>query len=94
MFVKGSRYDYVKEYRPCDRKGNRNKVKAIRFIHKPAVSAFSYTVKAGDRLDLLANTYYGDPTKFWLICDANDALFPHDLLIVPGKKIVIPQEEL
>lgn len=27
----------------------------------------------GDRLDLLAARYLGDPTLFWKLCDANDA---------------------
>ena len=93
MFFKGSRYEYVKEYTPTDSRGKQKKVKAIRFIHKPVTSAFSYTIKGRDRLDLLADTYYGDPTKFWFICDANDAVFPYELL-VPANKIVIPQEEL
>ena len=55
--------------------------------------ALIHIVKEGDRLDLLAYTYYGDPTKFWLICDANQAMFPPDLL-VPGKRIIIPKEGL
>jgi hypothetical protein len=28
----------------------------------------------GDRLDLLAVKYLDDPTGFWRLCDANDAL--------------------
>lgn len=49
-----------------------------------------HRVVAGDRLDQLAERYYGDPLKYWLICDANDALYPEDLL-VPGRVLRIPR---
>jgi nucleoid-associated protein YgaU len=91
MFFKGSRYERVKDYVALDARGNRNRVKRMRRIEQHPKKALSYIVKEGDRLDLLAYTYYGDPTKFWLICDANQAMFPHELL-VPGKRIIIPQE--
>jgi len=32
-----------------------------------------HVVKAGDRLDQLAWSYYGEPLKYWRICDANPA---------------------
>lgn len=92
MFFKGSRYERVKDYVPLDVRGNRNRVKRIRRIEKPE-KVLAHIVKEGDRLDLLAYTYYGDPTKSWFICDANQEMFPSDLL-VPGKRIVIPQEGL
>jgi len=91
MFFKGSRYEPVKDYVALDVRGNRNKVKRMRRIPNKQKKALSHIVKEGDRLDLLAYTYYGDPTKFWIICDANQPMFPHDML-VPGKKIIIPQE--
>jgi len=49
-----------------------------------------HLVVAGERLDHLAQRYYGDPLKYWLICDANDAVFPEELL-VPGKVLRIPR---
>ena len=95
MFFKGSRYERVKDYVAIDARGNRNRVKRIRRIPQqpPAKKPLTYIVKEGDRLDLLAYTYYGDPTKFWLICDANQTMFPHELL-VPGTKIIIPKQGL
>lgn len=99
MFFKGSRYERVKDYVALDVRGNRNRVKRTRRISRQqprqhqTKKALTYIVKEGDRLDLLAYTYYGDPTKFWLICDANQTMFPHELL-VPGRKIVIPQQGL
>ena len=100
MFLKGSRYERVKDYVALDVRGNRNRVKRMRRISQQPQQqqpqqkkALTYIIKEGDRLDLLAHTYYGDPTKFWLICDANQTMFPHDLL-VPGKRIIIPREGL
>jgi nucleoid-associated protein YgaU len=49
-----------------------------------------HRVVLGDRLDLIAQRYYGDPLKFWLICDANDPMSPDELL-VPGRVLRIPR---
>ena len=52
-----------------------------------------YTVKQGDRLDLIAANYLGDPLVFWLICDANGAIRPAALVETPGRvlNITMPQ---
>lgn len=48
-----------------------------------------YTIKAGDRLDLIAFREYGDASKWWMISDMNpEILWPHD--IVDGSTIRIP----
>ena len=93
MFFKGSRYERVKDHVALDARGNRNRVKRMRRISPQPTKALTYIVKEGDRLDLLAHAYYGDPTKFWFICDANQTMFPHELL-APGKRIIIPREGL
>jgi nucleoid-associated protein YgaU len=38
-----------------------------------------HTVAPGDRLDLLAARYLGDPTQFWKLCDATGVLDPAEL---------------
>jgi phage tail protein X len=44
----------------------------------------------GDRFDLLANQYYGDPSLWWIISIANESL-PQDSLYLPvGTQIRIP----
>ena len=52
-----------------------------------------YTVQQGDRLDLIAAKYLGDPLMAWLICDANGAMNPDDLVATPGRvlNITTPQ---
>jgi hypothetical protein len=47
--------------------------------------------EAGDRLDLLANKYYGDQTKWWIIATANninDATF----YVESGIQLRIPMD--
>jgi nucleoid-associated protein YgaU len=47
--------------------------------------------EAGDRLDLLANKYYGDQTKWWIIATANninDATF----YLESGIQLRIPMD--
>ena len=53
----------------------------------------THTVRQGDRLDLLAAQYLGDPLLFWLLCDANGAIRPEQLVEIPGTilNITLPQ---
>lgn len=53
-----------------------------------------YRIKAGDRIDLLANTFYGDPILWWVIALANDLeLLPTeinegDVIRIPSSRFV------
>ena len=43
-----------------------------------------------DRLDVISQNGYNDPTKFWHIADANTALYAKDLIeIEKNKKKII-----
>ena len=70
---------------------------APRFVPQPGAPNFStvaqHAVKQGDRLDLIAAKYLADPLIFWLICDANGAIRPDDLVETPGTvlNITMPQ---
>ena len=48
-----------------------------------------HIVRAGDRVDLIAAKYLGDPLMFWLICDANGAMDPRNLVETPGTTVNI-----
>lgn len=50
-----------------------------------------HLVVDGDRVDLLAYKYLGDPTLWWVICDVNDLAFPLDLPV--GATVRIPSLE-
>lgn len=70
---------------------------ARRFVPQPGprnyATVATYTVKQGDRLDLIASKYLGDPLMYWLICDANGAIRPDQLVETPGTalNITMPQ---
>jgi hypothetical protein len=70
---------------------------ARRFVPQPGAPNFStianHTIRQGDRLDLIAANYLGDPLLFWLLCDANGAIRPDALIETPGAilKITTPQ---
>jgi nucleoid-associated protein YgaU len=70
---------------------------ARRIVPQPGTPNFAtvarHTVVQGDRLDLIAAKYLGDPLLFWLLCDANGALRPQDLVATPGSvlSITMPQ---
>jgi nucleoid-associated protein YgaU len=66
---------------------------ARRIVPQPGAPNYAtvnqYTVKQGDRLDLIAARYLGDPLMAWLICDANGAMRPYDLVAAPGRVLAI-----
>jgi nucleoid-associated protein YgaU len=70
---------------------------ARRLVPQPGAPNFAtvaqHTVRQGDRLDLIAAKYLGDPLIFWLLCDANGAIRPSDLVKTPGSvlSITMPQ---
>ncbi|MEI7833429.1 MAG: hypothetical protein WCJ56_09550 [bacterium] len=47
-----------------------------------------HMVMDGDRIDLLAYRYLGDPLLWWIICDWNDVCFPLELPV--GATLRIP----
>jgi hypothetical protein len=61
-----------------------------RFVPRPGSHAVlvEHVRAPGDRLDLLAARYAGDPTQYWRLCDATGALRPEELEVV-GRVIVV-----
>jgi hypothetical protein len=66
-----------------------------RFVPQPdsLSQAGTYTVKPGDRLDLIASATVGDPSQWWQVADANRAMWPEDLTATAGTvlRITLPQ---
>lgn len=64
-----------------------------RFVPQPGTPNYAtvaqHTVTRGDRLDLIAAKYLGDPLMFWLLCDANGAIRPNSLVATPGSVVAI-----
>lgn len=85
MIFKTSRY-----YTFCDNSRNE------RLSQRPIVTQdglLEHAVKADERLDQIAMYYYGDPTQWWRILDANpDIRSAADFCLgdYAGQTIVIP----
>jgi hypothetical protein len=91
MFFKGSRYEKVTTNTITDSTGRVLLYKKIRVI-PPTQGLVGYSVSQGDRLDQIANRSFRDPQRFWRVCDANEAMWPDDLLLV-GQILEIPPSE-
>lgn len=52
-----------------------------------------HVVKEGDRLDLLAYYYWGNPNLFFIICDWNNIYDPLKYDLEPGSTLILPSYE-
>ena len=72
--------------------GEQREVRYLRRRFAPPPSSHAVLVehqrRSGDRLDLLAARYLGDPTQFWRLCDATGVLRPDELEVV-GRVIIV-----
>jgi hypothetical protein len=88
MFFPGSRYQNLITY-PLTRANGT--VVAVTRLPLPAQTPLLgyHQRRQGQRLDLIAAHYLVDPTTFWKLCDANNAVVPdalavHDLIGIPA----------
>lgn len=88
-FFKGSRYEHVGEVELVDGQGRVVRYKRTRFIVDPPAGG-THLVHEHERLDRLAFSAYGDVERWWLIADANRAIWPADVLAEPGRIIDMP----
>jgi hypothetical protein len=89
MITKNSRYKNVETDQITDSNGQLVNYLKTRFI--PETSAqFTHLLSQGERLDHLAFRYYADAERFWRICDANEAMWPDDLLSEVGYRLKVP----
>ncbi len=78
MFLESSRYLNVKTVE-AETNGGR-KVRAVMLRRLPYVAGTPIVVKGNDRLDVMAQRKYSDPTRFWHIADANTELEANNLV--------------
>jgi hypothetical protein len=82
-----------------DGTGGQREVRYLRRRFPPQPGAMptlaQHVVTRGDRPDLVAARYLGDPAQFWRICDANLAVHPEELTaedrIGEPLRIPVPQ---
>jgi hypothetical protein len=59
-----------------------------RFVPRdPGTVVGHHAVVEGDRPDLLAARYFGDPEQFWRLADANAVLHPGELTDEVGERL-------
>jgi hypothetical protein len=85
VFAPGSRYEEIEiaTVTVVAAGGAEREIRYVRRRFLPRVDAHTalveHRVAPGERLDLLAARYAGDPTEFWRLCDANGVLRPEEL---------------
>ena len=62
-----------------------------RQIDLRVVSGDPHAVQSGERLDVIADSRYGDATRFWHIADANTELDSRTLTDTVGESILVPR---
>ena len=91
LFAVNSRYHGIETATFTDADGSTISYVRRRFVPQPRdlVQLQQHTVVQGERLDVLAAQYLGDPQLFWRICDANGAMRPEDLTTAVGRTLRI-----
>jgi len=89
MIFQGSRYATTGVIAALDSRGATARALVLRRI-PPTPGMLEHVVVEGERLDQLAQRFYGDPLKSWLILDANPEELNPFLLLRPGRRIKVP----
>jgi hypothetical protein len=89
MFAPGSRYARVPTGKYVDPAGVEHPYVLLRPFPAAAPPRGTHVVADGERLDLIAARFLGDPEQFWRLCDANRTLRPEDLEVA-GQSLLIP----
>jgi hypothetical protein len=99
MFDKNSRYANIETgtFTVTRSDGTTRMVRYVRRRFIPPAAALTvvleHTVTEGDRLDNITARYLGEPTFFWRVADANNAMRPEELTEEIGRTINIALPE-
>lgn len=63
-------------------------------VVSPAPPSQYYTVQSGDTLSKISQRFYGDPSKYNIIFDANRPMLSHPDKIYPGQSLRIPPQRM
>jgi len=96
MFLKTSRY-YKQEVVEAETGDNstaagKKTVNAVSLRRLPQTEGSAVQIKSSDRLDIMAQRQYNEPTMFWYIADANSELQANHLVEEPGQTINVPEQ--
>ncbi len=92
MFDPTSRYYRLETLKHVDRDGREVAYKRRRFLPPgESLPLLAETeVVQSERLDQITARTLGEPTHFWRICDANDAMNPLELTDETGRTLRVP----
>lgn len=90
MIFPGSRYAKTKTYLTTTRDGRVVTALSLRLPAPRRLAGF-HPRKQGQRLDHIAARYLSDATRFWDLCDANNAVAPDALAV--RETIGVPVKE-
>ncbi len=90
MFLETSRYFRQKQVNIVTKKGQTVHVVNLRRL--PKVNGEPTAIEENDRLDIIAQRQYQNPTWFWHIADANTELEANGLVQEVGRIIQIPEQ--
>lgn len=90
MFLKTSRYYDIATVAATDAAGR--EVKAVKFRRLPATAGPDAAVQGTDRVDVMADSRYGDAGRYWRIADANSELEALHLTRPVGRVIRVPEK--
>jgi nucleoid-associated protein YgaU len=79
MFLNTSRYAKTPTVQLTLADGTQ--VSAVQLRTVPAISGDVTPITSNDRLDIMAERFYGDATRYWHIADANSALDSRRLFV-------------
>ncbi|MGH7901617.1 MAG: hypothetical protein ACRENZ_07755 [Thermodesulfobacteriota bacterium] len=89
MFLESSRYFKIKAVDVVTKDGRTVKVVTLRRL--PVITGKPTVIKANDRLDIISQRQYNDPTMFWHIADANSELEANNLVKKTVRIISVPE---
>jgi hypothetical protein len=94
-FADNSRYRGLPLLKYVDANGVEQVYVGRRFLPQPETLAEvgRIDVQDGDRIDTIAGKVFNDPELWWRIADANRALTPGELTVLPGRRLRITLPE-
>ena len=88
-FRESSRYYNQKIITVINKQGKKVPALSLRII--PPTNGKKRIVKQMERLDIISQQEYNDPTKFWYIADANTELDATKLVSKKMQTIIVPE---
>lgn len=89
MFSESSRYAGLPRASTTTSDGREADIVRVRRLGDPPSDP--HQIMQNQRLDIISQQRYADPTRFWRIADANTELEADDLIAEPGRFINVPE---